>query len=167
MNRLIKILLPTILILLVSVRPGLAQTLATTTTLAADMTATATVMTVTSGTGFTAGNFVWADSEKMLIRSVNSTAITVQRGVDGTGARAHDNAERVLTGADDFFHANDPDYGQDCTRGSGQAAFLPWINVRTGTLFACPTTAGTTGSTGSWAATNTAPVTYNSIPTSF
>lgn len=140
---------------------ALAQTIATTTTLSAAVTATATVISVTSATGFTAANYVWADAEQMLIRSVSGTTITVQRGMNGTAARAHANAERVVTGASDYFHTNDPDYGEACTRGEAQAAFSPWINVRTGVIWVCP--AGLTA----WRATSTANVIYDSIPTSF
>jgi len=55
----------------------------------------------------------------------------------------------------------DPDYGADCTRGTGQAAVSPWPNTRTGVIWLC--TAGGTA----WQATSTVPLTYNSIPTSF
>lgn len=154
--------------LLLGTVPATAQTIATSTTLAANATATDTTLTVTSATGYVVGAFLYIDAEQLLIRSVNGTAIGVQRGVNGTAARAHDNAERVLlllTAS--HFNTNDPDYGADCTRGSGQAAFLPFINVRSGTIFACQTASGTTGSTGSWSATNTSPITFNSIPTSF
>lgn len=148
-------------LLIGTVVPASAQSVATTTTLAANAGATDTVITVTSNTGFTAGNFVWADAEQMLIRAVSGTAITVQRGVNGTAARAHDNAERIITGGSDYFKTNDPDFGADCTRGQGQAAFLPWINVRNGLIWTCAS-----GQT-NWSATSTQVVTFNSIPTSF
>lgn len=138
-----------------------AQTTATRTTLAADLSATATVMSVTSATGFTVGNFVYADAEQMLIRAISGTSITVQRGVNGTAARAHDNAEVVLTGASDHFKTNDPDFGADCTRGSGQAAYLPWVNVRTGVVWGCYPAAG------GWIGTTTQVITFNSIPAAF
>ena len=139
-----------------------AQTVATTTTLAADLAATATTMTVTSATGFTVGNSLLIDAEVMVIRAVSGTAVTVGRGQQGTAVRAHDNAERIITGASNHFNTQDPDYGQDCTRGSGQAAFSPWINVRTGTVWIC---FGTGASV--WSGTNTQGLTFNSIPTSF
>ena len=150
-----------VLPLLISL-PAAAQTVATTTTLTANASATATVLTVSSNTGFTAGNSVWADQEQMLIRSTSGTTlVTVQRGVNGTAARAHDNAERVITGGGDYFHTNPPDFGQDCVRGEAQAAYLPWIDVRSGFVWTCR--AGETN----WSATSTAVITFNSIGTSF
>lgn len=139
-----------------------AQTVATTTTLSANVSATATTISVTSGTGFTVNNFAWVDAEQMLIRAVSGTAITVSRGVNGTAARAHDNTERVITGAADYFHTNDPDYGQDCVRGEAQAAFSPWINVRTGTVWVCNAFQNSR-----WTSYSTLAITYDSIPTSF
>jgi len=125
------------LLLLVSVSAAQAQTLMSTTTLAANASETATVFTVTSATGFTVGNYVWVDSEQALIVSITGTAIGVRRGQNGTRADAHDNSDRVYTGASSHFHTNDPDYGADCTRGAGDAAFMPWINVRGGFFWVC------------------------------
>ena len=153
--------------------PVQAQTVATTTTLAANMTATDTVATVTSASGFTVGDFLYIDAEQMRITAISGTAISVQRGVNGTAARAHDNAERIIEGPADHFHTNPPDYGQDCTRGSGQAAFSPWIDVRgqPGGLGPAIWMCGGSGQNGqsglSWTATTTAPLTLGSIPTSF
>lgn len=145
-------------------QPLAAQTVATTTTLAANATATDTVITVTSATGFTVGDYVWADYEQMLIRAISGTRITVQRGVNGTAARAHDNTERVIEGPSDHFKTNDPDFGADCARGVGQAAYSPWINVRNGYVWMCGESGG--GGT-AWTATVVAPLTLNSIPSSF
>lgn len=141
-----------------------AQTVATTTTLAADLTATATTMTVTSATGFTVGNQVYIDAEQMQITSISGTAIGIRRGLNGTAARAHDNAERIITGAADHFHTNPPDYGADCARGVGQAAYSPWIDVRGAIVYMCGASGG--GGT-AWTATTTLPLTLSSIPTSF
>ena len=162
------------LLLIIGAVPVSAQTVATTTTLSANVAAGDTVISVTSATGFTAGNALYVDAEQMLIRSVSGTAITVMRGQNGTADRAHDNAERVITGAatggfrgEGHFHIADPDYGADCTRGSGQVSHSPWINVRTGTVWMCGGS-GQNGTAGlSWTATNVQPVTFNSIPTSF
>jgi len=142
--------------------PVQAQTLMTTTTLAANQSATDTVMSVTSATGFTVGNYVWVDSEQQLITAVNGTAISVRRGQNGTRAAAHDNAARIYTGSSDHFKTNDPDYGADCTRGEAQAAFLPWINVRDGVFWTCRA-AGTSGAN-TWSGTSPALITYNSRP---
>jgi len=145
--------------------PAHAQRLLTTTTLSANVAATDNVISVTSSTGMVVGQLIWVDWEVLRIQSLNgvagtSTLINVQRGVDGTGARAHDNAERILVSINNTdFHNTDPDFGADCARGVGQAAVLPWINTRTGTIFSCQVT--------TWAATNVLPITYGSIPTSF
>ena len=146
--------------------PTSAQTLMTSTTLAANVSGdtdgpAAVVITVTSGTGFTVGNYVWVDSEQMLITAVNSAAITVRRGQNGTRTAAHDNTDRVYTGAGGHFHSNDPDYGRDCTRGAGQATFMPWINARAGTFWVCRAESST------WNGTSAATLTYDSRPTSF
>ena len=138
-----------------------AQTLMTTTTLAANQSATDSIMTVTSATGFTVGNYVWVDSEQQLITAITGTAIRVRRGQNGTAARAHDNSDRIYTGASDHFHTNDPDYGQDCTRGAAQAAFMPWINVRSGFFWTCR------AETSLWNGTSAATLTYDSRPASF
>lgn len=144
-----------------------AQTVATTTTLSADLTAGATQLSVTSASGFTVNNFLWVDHELMQIRAVSGTAITVLRGQNGTRQMAHDNAERVVTGAANHFNAVDPNFGADCTRGSGEAGFLPWVNIRTGVIWTCGGS-GQNGVSGlAWAATNVQPITFNSIPTSF
>ena len=162
MKTLTKLLL---VLIALSLAPSVAQaqTIATSTTLSANITATQTTLAVTSNTGYAAGGFLYIDAEQMLIRSVSgSTSVTVQRGVNGTAARAHDNAERViLATVPDYFHTNPPDYGADCTRGEGQVAFSPWIDVRSGFVWLCA--AGGTV----WQATSTAAVTYGSIPTSF
>lgn len=138
-----------------------AQTSMTTTTLAANQTATDQFMTVTSATGFTVGNYVWVDSEQQLIVSVTGTRIGVRRGQNGTRTAAHDNTDRVYTGASDHFHTNDPDYGADCTRGTGQAAFTPWLNVREGFLWYCR------AETSTWMGTSAATVVFDSRPVTF
>lgn len=140
-----------------------AQTLITNTTLAAALSATAQTMTVASATGFTVGNNAWIDQELVQITSVNGVAIGIQRGQTGTAARAHANARRVLTGNIAHFQQTDPlTLNGTCARGAGEAAFSPWINVRTGVISVCGAFTAT-----AWTQTLTAPLTLNSIPTSF
>lgn len=142
--------------------PASAQTVANTTTLAAAVTATAQTMTVTSATGFTAKNYAWIDQEAVLITSVSGTTIGIQRGQLGTAARAHANARRIITGALNHFQQTDPTtLNGTCARGVGEAAWLPWINARTGVISNCAN-----GGT-AWTQTLTVPLTLNSIPTSF
>jgi hypothetical protein len=145
------------------VQPVSAQTVANTTTLSAALTSTASVMSVTSNTGFTVNNYAYIDGEAVRITSVSGTSIGIVRGqLGGSPAQAHANSDRVITGASGHFQSRDPDYGAACTKGEGDAAFQPWINVLNGLVWTCDEL-----STNDWAATKTAPITYDSIPTSF
>lgn len=132
------------------------------TTLNGNVDNSQTVITVTSGTGFTAGNQIWIDYEQMDIVAVSTTRITVRRGRNGTQAQAHDDADGIWTGDPAHFHTNDPDVGQDCTRGAGQAAYSPWINVHTGWIWICDN-----GVTAEWTGTVTSARTVGSLPTTF
>lgn len=136
-----------------------AQRLIDTNTLSANLSATATTLTVTTDPGCAVNEFFFVDREVMRITAISSTTFTVQRAQAGTGAAAHDNAERFFCSPGGDFYTVDPDYGQDCTRGSGQAAVLPWINVRTGNIWQCLVNQNL------WNGTNTMPLTYNSIQT--
>ena len=135
---------------------------ATTTTLAANASADAVVITATSATGFSVGSQLWIDYEQLAVTSVTGTSIGVRRGQNGTRAAAHDNTERIIVGTSDNFRTNDPDVGADCTRGVGQGTVLPWINVRSGDIWTCNAFGNNR-----WNATNVGPKTYDSIPTSF
>ena len=154
-------------LVLLGTSSAFAQRELTTTTLNANLALADTQMTVTSSTGFVVGQLVLIDLEVVRMTSLNgvagtSTVITIQRGVDGTRAIAHDNAKVIwITTQNNDFKQVDPDWSADCTRGTGQAAILPWVNSRTGTMWDC---ASPTASR--WTATNPTPITYNSIPTS-
>ena len=168
MRTLMRTLCAALALLVLTAWPAQAQRLLTTTTLNAAMTATDDVMTVTSTTGFVVNQLVLVDFEIVRIQSLlngaagTATLVGVARGVDGTNARAHANSKRILITqqVNDFKH-NDPDWSAACTRGTGQAAILPWVNSSTGWIWNC--TAGGTV----WAATVAPTVTYGSIPTSF
>ena len=138
-----------------------AQTVATTTTLAAAVTATATTLAlaVTSLSGSTLGYYVYLDAEAVQITSVSGTSIGVSRGQLGTATQAHANSERIITGGNGHFQSRDPNYGAACTKGDGDAAFQPFINVIGGRLWMCNASV--------WQATSTMSLTYNSIPSSF
>lgn len=131
-------------------------TMSTNTTLSAAMNASQTTMLVGSATGFTVGNFAWTGLEVVRITSVSGTTIGVQRGQMGTVSRGHASSQIVVTGAAQHFQQTDPDTKAACTAGSGQAGWLPWINVTTGNVWVC-----TLGSV--WVGTNTQPLTWNSI----
>ena len=155
---------PHTLIAQCSVQAGVSNPTCTTrTTLAANAAADDSVINVTSATGFTANNKIWVDFEQMHIISVTGTLIRVRRGDNGTRSEAHDNADAVFTGDPAHFQTSDPNFGQDCTRGTGQAAYLPWINVRTGWMWTCDNGLTTTD----WRATQKGLRTLDSEPTTF
>lgn len=147
-------------VLLLLSAPAYAQRLIVNTTLSADLSATDTNVSLTATTSVAAGQFAFVDSELMLVVSVDTTASTmrVQRGQGGSAARAHDNTERIFITAGGDYRTTDPDYGADCTRGTGQAGVLPWINTRNGNIWKCLPS-------GVWNGTNTMILTYNSIQT--
>lgn len=73
----------------------------TATTLAADVTATASKMTLTSGTGFAADQVAKVDGEYVRIGAVSGAVISgLVRGYNGTAAVAHDLLSTVITTAD-------------------------------------------------------------------
>lgn len=73
----------------------------TVTTLAADLSATATKMTLTSGTGFAAKQLAKIDGEYVRIGSVSgAVASGLVRGYNGTVAAAHDLLSTVVTTSD-------------------------------------------------------------------
>lgn len=60
------------------------------TTLAADITSSATTLSVASASGAPSPNFrILVDGELMLVTGVSGTDFTVTRGIEGTGAVAH------------------------------------------------------------------------------
>lgn len=72
----------------------------TATTLAADLSATATKATLTSGTGFAAGQIAKIDGEYVRIGSVSGAVVSgLFRGYNGTIAAAHDILSTVVTTA--------------------------------------------------------------------
>lgn len=119
-------------------QPIHAQTILDQTFLTAAMSATATTMTVTSNTGFTAStNTVeyWAfiENEAVRINAVSGTLITVQRGQEGAQT-AHPINSIVHVGLKTRFYTNDPPIGS-CTRAT--ELVIPRINVRNGNLWDC------------------------------
>ena len=138
--------------------PAAAQT-ASTTTISANLSASAQTMVVSSATGFTVGNYAYLDAEAVQISAVNGTQIGIIRGQLGTVGAAHDNGERVITGALAIFRTVDPDYGSDCTRSQNPR---PWINVLAARVWSC-----SAFDNSRWTATSTVNITYDSVPTSF
>ena len=154
------------MLVMLSAWPAYAQRELTTTTLNANLAVADDTMTVTSSTGFVVGQLVLIDYEVVRIQNLNGTAgtstlISIQRGVDGTVARAHDNAKVIwVSTQNNDFKQVDPDWSADCTRGTGEAAVLPWPNSRTGTIWDC------LPNNSRWQGTNAAPITWDSIRTS-
>lgn len=73
----------------------------TSTTITADLTATGEKVSVTSATGFAAGQIAKIDGEYMRIVSVSGTAVKLaMRGYNGTAAVAHDALSTITTTAD-------------------------------------------------------------------
>lgn len=117
--------------------PVQAQTYMTLTTLAAAVNDNQTTITVASNSGFTVGNYVWMNNEACEIRAINGASITCIRGVLGTRGSAQANSDPIVTGGLNHFKQVDPDTGEACTEGTGQALYLPWINVQRNILWQC------------------------------
>ena len=114
-----------------------AQTYMTRTTLSAAINNSQATITVASGTNFTAGNWVWVNDEAMQISSVSGTSIRVIRGVLGTRAQAQASGDAAFTGSGNHFQQVDPETGEACSEGTGQALYLPWVNVQRAILWQC------------------------------
>jgi hypothetical protein len=89
---------------------------------------------------------VYIDRELMNVISINGLVIQVQRGVAGTVASPHPNADMVLFGRASWFYVNDPGgtpgsgagtAGSSCTAAS--ILVSPYLNIRTGAQWLCST----------------------------
>ncbi len=140
-----------------------AQTLITSTTLAAAVTATQTSILVTSGSGAWAiGNYAYVDYEVLKITNVSGTLIGVTRAQFGTKAVTHANATTILAGNGGHFknfatYQHAPPVSS-CVRAS--EPYLPVIDYTSGNIWTCSSTLA------KWIGTNTAALVYNSIMTS-
>ncbi len=142
--------------------PAWAQRVLNSTTTAGAVTATATTVPITSTTNIAVGASLFVDRELMQVNSVTTGFVTVTRGVQGTQASAHSTSEQVLIFPNNGdWKTVDPDFGADCVRGTGQAAVLPWVNVRSGIIWNCYALSAT--ATGTWRGTVTAAIVYNSV----
>jgi hypothetical protein len=91
---------------------------------------------------------LYVDREEMAVIQANGTSLYVIRGYNSTIATSHASGSMVLYGKAAWFYNTDPGAspqfqgvsgGTACTV-AGQFAF-PWVNVRTGGMWACsPTT---------------------------
>lgn len=142
-------------VLLWTAVPVQAQvTYMTRTTLSSAVVQADGVITVASSTDFTVGQFIYIDAEALEINAISGTSITVGRGQLGTRTQDHASSEAVFTGGNQHFQQTDPDYGAACTVGTGEALYLPYINLGRAVMWTCITT--------SWVGTSTAAITYDS-----
>ena len=129
---------------------------------AVSLTATTFVLTsasALSGSSFgapSAGQCYFVDAEFGVIVSISSTTITVQRPF--AGRAPHATAAVIFTGPCSAFKESDPPIpfsggNADCT-----VQPSPWINIKNANMWRCNTVNST------WAGTNFAKFTYNSVP---
>lgn len=80
---------------------------------------------------------LYIDQELMAVQAVNSTTITVQRGIGGTSAAPHASGALVFYGPPSAFFSNPrlPNPQGSCTRSNLQVT--PYINVATGIISDC------------------------------
>lgn len=115
----------------------LAQTTTTQTTLSAAITATQQTFTLASGTGVSAGRFLYIDDELMSVQSISSATVTVTRGVGGTQA-AHVSGAYVIAGAGGSsgpFHRSPRDKSGACTATAEPTTIQ--VNLETGSVLQC------------------------------
>lgn len=182
-NTLVRLLLVALLAV-GSLLPVGAQTYLTTTTLASAVTSlTTSTIFLTSTSGITAaycggsvqGCGLFVDREYMTVTSVPvSGQVNVTRGAaSGTTASTHLTGRVVIIAPQSAFSGSDYDGttgrspGGPCT--ATAARYLPVVNITNGNVWLCrPGVASVNGSvttSSTWVATNTAPITYNSLMT--
>lgn len=183
MKTLTRLLLALVIALCV-VSPTSTQTYLTTTTLASAITSlTATTIQLTSTSGITAaycggavsGCGLFVDWEYMTVTSVpvSGTVQVTRAAASGTTASTHLSGRVVIIAPQSAFSGSDYDGvtgrtpGGSCTASANK--YLPIVNITNGNVWLCrPGVAsvnGTVTNSSTWVATNTAPVTYNSILT--
>lgn len=184
MKTLIRLILASALAVGLLVAPVSTQTYLTTTTLASAITSlTSTTVFLTSTSGITAaycggavtGCGLFVDREVMSVTSVPvSGQVQVTRAAySGTTASTHLSGRVVIIAPLSAFSGSDYDGttgrtpGGPCTASANK--YLPVVNVTNGNVWLCrPGVASVNGSVTSssaWVATNTAPITYNSLMT--
>jgi hypothetical protein len=118
-----------------------ASLIVTATKLAAALTQSATMLTVSSATGITANTTILfiedgsgGNAEAVFVNSVSGTAIGVTRGYNGTQANPHLTASVVLVGpaGGGPFVSQEP--SGSCTAAS---SWTPTVNILTGNQWIC------------------------------
>lgn len=131
------------LVALIAVPSASAQTILTTTTLSAAVTATNGVpIAVTSATGITAGNtLIFVDTEAMFVNAVSGTTLSVTRGYFGGRSETHISGALVWIGPPQAFGWALPGGypAGSCTRTAlgVNNNYLPYINTDTGVISDC------------------------------
>jgi hypothetical protein len=139
-----------------------AQTLTTSTTLAAAVTTAQTSILVSAAdSSWVVGNYAYVDYEVLKITNVSGTLIGVARQQFGTKSTSHANSTVIIAGAGAHFknlstYQHSPPIGS-CVRAS--QPYLPLIDYTSGNLWTC------SASLGKWIGTNSAKLTYDSIQT--
>jgi hypothetical protein len=123
------------------------QNTLTSTTTAAAVTASTTLVQVASTTGINVNpnagynTAIYVDQELMTVIGINQTAagtnglvLTVARGQSGTRAAAHLSGAMVLAGRPQWFYPVDPPMGS-CVLAN--VVVTPWVNTRNGAQWTC------------------------------
>lgn len=111
-----------------------------------------------SGSSFGApavGQCYFVEAEFGVITAIASTTITVQRPL--VGRAPHATAAVIFTGPCSAFRESDPT-PVSAGAADGTVQPSPWINIKTANMWRCNTVNST------WAGTNFAKFTYNSVP---
>lgn len=165
------------------VAPASAQTYLTTTTLSAAVTSlTVNRISLTSTSGITAaycggsiqGCGLFVDGEYMTVTSIPVAGqVNVTRAAgSGTTASLHASGRTVIIAPQNVFTSSDYDGvtgrspGGPCT--ASNFTYLPIVNITNGNVWLCRpgvVSVGGSSTASAWVATNTAPVTYNSLLT--
>lgn len=133
----------------------IAQAIINTTTLSADLPAPvqgspAQRISLTSGSTVAVGQDIYVDAELMTILSATNTTTqwNVNRGQDGTAARAHASGAQAFTGPSSYFRNNNP--VGPCV--STSLVARPYIRATEGNIYDCAPVSTLTGSTAAtWA----------------
>ena len=142
MRNLKSILLPVVLAALLAVN-GYGQATPNSTTLSAAVNATTDVINVASASGVTVGDLAFVDKEAMSVLVINGTALTVERGVDGTLASSHTSGETIYIDSPTYFHSGGRPIAGGIRAGlagsctSTEELALPFIDTPTGDLYRC------------------------------
>ena len=145
-----KTLLKSLTLLVGLIGAACAQTIMVPTTLSAALadssTQVITVVSVSLTSGYTvvAGSDAYIDNELVTIKSVNSLVLGIIRGQGGTVAAPHASGAYVFLGPPQAFYSKSALEPQgSCTR--SKVPYLPYINVRFGTISDCLGGQWTTG----------------------